>query len=554
MAFDNEAFEEENFAEMLEASFREQESNRITEGEIVEIQEDENRALVGVGEKLEGIISLDEIKDEAGNLLYNVGDKITVMVTGHYNERPKISYRKVLEQQKTMEFVEAHKDDFEDVIIEGEITKKNRGGYVVEADGVTFFMPRSLAAFKDTDNVIGRTIKAQVIKLDPEDNSIVVSRRKLFNEERKRKKEIIDQMMEDESVIEGVIKKITSYGMFVDVGGVDGLVHYNEISYKGPVNPSKLYKEGDIVHVKAIAYDKDKRHLSLSIKAVQPDPWKEIRDELEAGDTITVTVSNIEPYGAFVDLGNDIEGFLHISEITWDKNIKNPKDYLTVGADIDVEVIDVDPEKHKLRVSLKRLLPKPFDEFVKNCKEGDVVKGVVTSLTDFGAFVKIDGVEGLLHNQDTTWEKGVKAKDLFKVGDEVEVKIAKINREDQKISLNRKVLEESPVEKFASAHRINDIVKGTVRDVKEFGVFVSLEDGVDALIRNEDLEPLKAEELEKGQEIEAAIAAIDAKRDRIRLSVRKLDRLHDQKILEKFNEEESSSNSLGDLIKDQLKK
>lgn len=414
-------------------------------------------------------------------------------------------------------------------------------------------MPRSLAAFKESDNVIGRKVKAQVIKLDPEDNSIVVSRRKLFNEERKRKKEIIDQLMQEDTIVEGVIKKITSYGMFVDVGGVDGLVHYNEISYKGPVNPSKLYDEGEKVLVKAIAYDKDKRHLSLSIKAVQPDPWKEIEDELEAGDTITVTVSNIEPYGAFVDLGNDIEGFLHISEITWDKNIKNPKDYLTVDEEIDVEVIDVDPEKHKLRVSLKRLLPKPFDEFVKKHKEGDVVNGVVTSLTDFGAFVKIDGVEGLLHNQDTTWEKGVKAKDLFKSGDEVEVKIAKINREDQKISLNRKVLEESPVEKFGAAHRVNDIVKGTVRDVKDFGVFVSLEDGVDALIRNEDLEPLKAEELEKGQEIEAAIAAIDVKRDRIRLSVRKLDRLHDQKILDKLNEEDSS-NSLGDLIKDQLNK
>ncbi|MHC3994162.1 30S ribosomal protein S1 [Thiomicrolovo sp. ZZH C-3] len=553
MAFDNEAFEEENFAEMLEASFQEQESNRITEGEVVAIQEDDNRALVGVGEKLEGIINLDEIRDEAGNLLFNVGDKITVMVTGHYNERPKISYRKVLEQQKTMEFVEAHKEDFEDVVIEGTVTKKNRGGYVIEADGVSFFMPRSLAAFKESDNVIGRKVKAQVIKLDPEDNSIVVSRRKLFNEERKRKKEIIDQLMEEGTIVEGVIKKITSYGMFVDVGGVDGLVHYNEISYKGPVNPSKLYSEGDKVNVKAIAYDKDKRHLSLSIKAVQPDPWKEIEDELEAGDTITVTVSNIEPYGAFVDLGNDIEGFLHISEITWDKNIKNPKDYLTVGDDIDVEVIDVDPEKHKLRVSLKRLLPKPFDEFAKKFKEGDVVTGTVTSLTDFGAFVKIAGVEGLLHNQDTTWEKGVKAKDLFKSGDEVEVKIAKINRDDQKISLNRKMLEESPVEKFAASHRVNDIVKGSVRDVKDFGVFVSLSDGVDALIRNEDLEPLKAEELEKGQEIEAAIVAIDAKRDRIRLSVRKLDRLHDQKILDKLNEEDGS-NSLGDLIKDQLKK
>ncbi len=552
MAFDNEAMEEENFAEMLEASFKEQESNRITEGEIVEIQEEDNRALVGVGEKLEGILNLDEIRTEDGELKFNVGDKITVMVTGHYNERPKISHRKVVEQQKTVDFINAHKDDFEEIIVEGVIVKKNRGGYIVDAEGVSFFLPRSLAAFKDSDDVVGRKIKAQIIKLDADENSIVLSRRKLFNEERKRKKEIIDALMEDEKIVEGVIKKITSYGMFVDVGGVDGLVHYNEISYKGPVNPSKLYNEGDKVTVKAISYDKDKRHLSLSIKAVLPDPWQEVEDELEEGDTIGVTVSNIEAYGVFVDLGNDIEGFLHISEITWDKNIKHPKDYLTVDEEIDVEVIEINPKTHKLRVSLKRLLPKPFDEFVKKRREGDVVTGVVTSLTDFGAFVKIDGVEGLLHNQDATWEKSVKCKDIFKSGDEVEVKIAKIHKEDQKISLNRKVLLESPVEKFAAEHNVNDIVNGTIRDIKDFGIFVSLEDGVDALIRNEDIEPLKVEELEAGQEIEAAIAVIDTHRDRIRLSVKKLARLADQKIIDDLNQDDSS-NTLGDLIKDKLK-
>ena len=551
MAFDNEAFEEENFAEMLEASFKEQESNRITEGEIVEIQDNDNRALVSVGEKLEGMLNLDEIRDENGELRFAKGDKITVMVTGHYNERPKISYKKVLEQEKTLEFINAHKEDFEDVVIEGTITKKNRGGYIVEADDVNFFLPRSLAAFKDSDQVVGRKVKAQVVKVDEAENSIVVSRRKLFNEERKKKKEIIDALMENGTVVEGTIKKITSYGMFVDVGGVDGLVHYNEISYKGPVNPAKLYKEGETVNVKAIAYDKDKRHLSLSIKAVQPDPWVEVESELDEGDTITVTVSNIEPYGAFVDLGNDIEGFLHISEITWDKNIKNPKDYLTVGQEIDVEVIEINSETHKLRVSLKRLLPKPFDEFMNKFSEGDVVTGTVTSLTDFGAFVKIAGVEGLLHNQDASWEKNTKCKDFLKSGDEVEVKIAKINSNDQKISLNRKVLQESPVEKFSASHNVNDVVKGTIRDIKDFGVFVSIEDGVDALIRNEDLAPLKVEEIEAGQEIEAVIAVIDTQRDRIRLSVKRLERIKDKAILEEFNDNES--HSLGDLLKDQLK-
>ncbi len=552
MAFDNESFEEEeNFAEMFAASEKKQETSRIVEGEIVEIQEDENRALVGVGDKLEGIIYLDEIRGEDGELKFGTGDKIKVMIMGYYNERPKISYKKVLEQQKTIDFIDANKENFEDVVIEGIIVKKNRGGYVVEADDVSFFMPRSLAAFKDSDDVVGRKIKAQVVKIDEAENSIVVSRRKLFNEERKKKKEIIDKLMENDTIVEGTIKKITSYGMFVDVGGVDGLVHYNEISYKGPVNPSKLYKEGDTVTVKAISYDKDKRHLSLSIKAVLPDPWAEVESELDEGDTITVTVSNIEAYGVFVDLGNDIEGFLHISEITWDKNVKNPNDYLEVGQEIDVEVIEINPKTHKLRVSLKRLLPKPFDEFAKKYKEGDVVTGTVTSLTDFGAFVRIDGVEGLLHNQDISWEKNTKAKDVLKSGDEVEVKIAKINLEDQKISLNRKTLLESPIDKFATTHKVNSVVKGTIRDIKDFGIFVSLDDGVDALIRDEDLSPLVKEELEPGQEIEAAIAVIDTRRDRIRLSVKKLDYIKNQALLEEIND--NQSHSLGDLIKDKFK-
>ena len=550
MAFDNELLDEENFAAMFAESEKKQETSRIVEGEIVEIQEDENRALVGVGDKLEGIINLDEIRNEDGTLKFACGDKIKVMQMGYYNERPKISYTKVLEQEKTIEFIEANKDDFEELIIEGIITKKNRGGYVVEADAVSFFMPRSLAAFKETDEVVGRKIKAQVVKIDAAENSIVVSRRKLFNEERKKKKEIIDQLMAEDVVVEGTIKKITSYGMFVDVGGVDGLVHYNEISYKGPVNPSKLYKEGDVVTVKAISYDKDKRHLSLSIKAVMSDPWAEVETELDEGDTITVTVSNIEAYGVFVDLGNDIEGFLHISEISWNKNVKNPNDYLTVGEEIDVEVIEINSKTHKLRVSLKRLLPKPFDEFMKNYNEGDIVTGTITSLTDFGAFVRISGVEGLLHNQDISWDKNTKAKETLVSGDEIEVKIAKINSEDQKISLNRKTLLESPIDKFATTNKVNSVVTGTIRDIKDFGVFVSLEDGVDALIRDEDLAPLVKEELEAGQSIEAAIANIDTKRDRIRLSVKKLDYIKNQAMLEEINDNES--HSLGDLIKDKF--
>ncbi len=537
----------EDFASMLEESFKKSES-KLIDGHIVEIQDNE-RVLVDIGEKQEGILNISEISDEEGNLKYNVGDTIKVLVSGFRNERPIISHKKAIAKAKTAEFIKEHKDDFENIVVEGVITGKNRGGYTVESEGVQFFMPNSLSYMKKGEP--GRKIKAKIVKIDEENNSIVISRKKYIEEEKERKKEIIKDLIDNDKIVEGTIKKITNYGMFVEVApGVEGLVHYNEISYKGPVNPAKYYNEGESVSVKAINYDEEKNRLSLSVKATQPDPWNEIKDELEVGDTINVTVSNIEPYGVFVDLGNDVEGFLHISEISWDKRVKHPKDYLSIGEEINVEVIEIDPQNRKLRVSLKNLLPKPFEEFLKNYKEGDVVKGEITSITDFGAFVKIGSVEGLLHNQDVDWNKS-KAKDVLNVGDEVEVKIAKIDKENEKISLSRKAVLESPVQKYAKEKRVGEIVKGKVKDIKDFGVFVELQPGVDALIRNEDLSPLKKEELAPQSEIEGVITLLDPERDKIRLSVRRLSKIKEKEALKEINKDDEKI-TLGEIIKDKL--
>ena len=537
----------EDFESMLEESFRKSES-KILDGKIVQIQDNE-RVLVDIGKKQEGILNINEIRDEEGNQVYNVGDTIKVIVTGFKNERPMISHKKALSKIKTAEFIEKNRDNFEDMVIEGKIVAKRRGGYIVEnKDGVQFFLPKSLSFLKEPE--IGRRVKAKIIKMDENSNFVMISRKKYIEDERKRKKEIIKDLIENDKVVEGLIKKITNYGMFVEVAPrVEGLVHYNEISYKGPVNPAKYYNEGEKVTVKALNYDEEKNRLSLSIKATQPDPWNEIENELEVGDTINVVVSNIEPYGVFVDLGNDVEGFLHISEISWDKKPKSPKEYLNIGDEIDVEVIEIDTVNRKLRVSLKNLLPKPFDEFLKKYKEGDVVKGVVTSLTDFGAFVKIDGVEGLLHNKDVDWQNS-KAKDVLNVGDEVEVKIVKIDKDNEKISLSRKALLKSPLEKYVEDKKIGDIVKGKIKDIKDFGVFVELDKDVDALITNEDLPPLKKDELNIQDEIEGVISMIDTNRNRIRVSVKRLSRMKEKEALKKINQDEKIT--LGEIINNKL--
>lgn len=542
----DELIEDEDFAAMLEESFKKTEED--SDGTIVDIKGDE--VFVNVGKKSEGILNISEISDENGNLKFNINDTIKVVITGSRGGRPIVSHKKALRKEKVKAYIDSYNEDNQDVF-DVKIIGKNKGGFVAQNnDGIEFFLPKSQSGFKDANSVMGKTYKVKVIKVDKEEQSIVVSRKRLLDEDRKKKKEAISSIIANENAIEGTVKKITTYGMFVDVGGVDGLVHYSEISYKGPVNPGSIYKEGDKVLVKVIKYDNEKKHLSLSIKAAMPDPWDEIKDSLEVGDTIKVIVSNIEPYGAFVDLGNDIEGFLHISEISWDKNIKNPKDHISEGEELDVEVIEIDANDRRLRVSLKNLLPKPFDEFNSKFKEGDVVKGAVTTVTNFGAFVKIGGVEGLLHNEDASWDRNDKCKDMFKIGDEVEVKIIKIDNNEQKISLSLKDLKQSPVQAYAKKFNVGDIVTGKIRDIKEFGIFVELGDNVDALIRKEDMGSVKAEDLNINDNIEAAIAFIDEKKNRIRLSIKRLAKQKEREVLNEINSNDKVT--LGDIIKEQL--
>ncbi|MBF7045732.1 30S ribosomal protein S1 [Campylobacter volucris] len=537
---------EEDFEQMLEESFRTDEE-ATTQGVIVEIKDGE--VFVNIGQKSEGILILEEIQDDKGGLIFKEGDTLEVAIIGSRGGRSLLSHKKALRKQKVKEFIENYKED--DSVFDVKIIGKNRGGFVaVDENGVEFFLPRSQSNFKDANNIINKTFKVKIIKIDKEAQSIVVSRKKIVDEERRKRKEIISNVINQEEIIEGVVKKITTYGMFVDVGGVDGLVHYSEISYKGPVNPSSLYNEGDKVPVKVIKYDKEKKHLSLSIKLAMPDPWEEIKDGLELGDTIKVTVSNIEPYGAFVDLGNDIEGFLHISEISWDKNAKNPKDYISEGQELDVEVIEINAKERRLRVSLKNLLTKPFDEFLKKHKVGDIVKGIITSVTNFGAFVKISNMEGLLHNEDASWDRNDKCKDLYKVGDEIEVKIIKLDKDAQKISLSVKELQKSPVQIYAQNHHVNEIISGKIRDIKDFGLFVELQEGVDALIHKEDLGNIDLSSLKVGDSIEALIVFIDEKKNRIRLSVKSLARMKEREALNEINDNDKVT--LGDIIKDQL--
>ena len=540
--------DEEDFAALLEASERRAVSGAIQTGEIVAINDE--YAMVAVpNEKSEAALRLSEIQDENGNLLFKQGDKIEVFVTSGRGGRPSASYKKALKMHKIVEKIAELADDYKDKIIEAKVIKKNKGGFILEYDGVDVFMPRRDSAVREDDKAIGRTYKVAIVNLDKENNSIVVSRKRFFELDDANRQNMSSKLLENDGVQNGVVAKIAPFGIFVDIGGIEGLVHYTELSHKGPVNPAKNFKKGDAVVVKVLGYDEKKRRLSLSMKALGDDPWKEIEKELEVGYAIKVMVSNIETYGAFVDLGNDIEGFLHISEISWNKNIKHPSQYLSVGQEIDVEIIEIDTTNKKLRVSLKRLLDKPFTQFTKTHQVGEIVKGKIVTLTDFGAFVKFDGVDGLLHNEDAFWDKELKCKNEFKVGDEIEVKIIKIDKENERISLSKKLLDHSPAKEFAKSHKVDDVVIGKVIDVKDFGVFVKI-DEMEALIRNDDIYPLKKEDISAGQEMECVIAHIDEENNKVRASIKRLERQKEKETLKAFNSEEKIT--LGDKLKNRL--
>lgn len=545
---DIELGEDVDFEQMLNESFENSENNSVVDGVIVEITGES--VLIDVGQKVEGKLPLSEITVN-GEVKYQAGDTIAVMITGNRGERPSISYRKVLQKTKFDEFITKHGDNIENITIEGKVTSiKKRGGFIIEDDqGFEYFMPMAQSYLKPV-GAIGKKIKAKILKLNEAQNSVIVSRKKLIEESKVEKEAKVNAILEKNEPVNGIIKKITSYGMFVDIGGVDGLVNYNEISYKGPVNPANYYEEGDEVLVTLLSYDKAKQHLSLSIKAALPNPWEEIKDELDVGDTITVTVSNFESYGAFVDLGNDIEGLLHVSEISWNKNLKNPKEALTLGSEINVEVVELDVEKRRLRVSLKNLQEKPFSKFIKAHKVGDIVKGKVATLTDFGAFITIGEVDALLHNEEISWENNTKCKSIYKKGDDIEAKIIKIDTQKENISLSVKEISQSPAQTFQDTHKIGDIIKGEIKDLKDFGLFIKISDNLDGLIRKEDFGPLNESDITIGEEIEAVLVNVDTKRNRIRLSIKRLETQKNREILNSVND--TSSMTLGDLLKDQM--
>ena len=497
----------ENFGEILNAFENEQKKRKVKNGMIMSM--DEGTVFVDVGEKVEGVLPKKEILDNEGNLLFKVGDKIPVVVKKQRTTKGEavLSYKMALNDLKRKEFLDKFK---EGDIVEVTITELNKGGFVAKnSDDVEFFIPKSESGLKLQKEHIGEKVKAKIIEIKK--NGVVLSIKQFINERKAEREKFVESIKDKE--INGIVRNLKKEGVVIEFeNGWTGFVPKEEVSHK-KVNHFAVLKRDQDVEVKLLDPDK----MLFSIKATQPDPWQEVIDsELENGDEILVTVTNIREYGAFVDIGNGVEGFLHISEISWNSNAKI-EDLLNVGDEINVEVTDLDIENRRLRVSYKTLLPKPSEKFAQNYNEGDIVEGKVVNLTDIGGFIDVDGTICLLPNRFVSWTKGEKAKDVLNIDDVYDFQVVSIDAENNKIILSKKDAEDSPYEAFAKQYSLGDSVEGTLKNIADFGIFVSLGDGVEALIRKADLEK-DISKYSVDEEVEGKIVELDVENKRVKLS------------------------------------
>jgi small subunit ribosomal protein S1 len=385
---------------------------------------------------------------------------------------------------------------------------------------MSFFMPRSLSMLKSAEDNTGREIDVKIVKYDINDG-VLVSRKHLLDIRNSANEEKAKKLLEGDLVVKCKIDKIVNFGIFVTVDDVTGIIRYSELSHKGNVNPSESFKAGDEIEAKLLRFDEKRKILELSIKAVLDNPWDNIDDQIKVGDIVSATVANIQNYGVFVNLkGKDLDGLLHISEISWDRGLKNPGDKLTLGQELELKVIDINKEKEQLKCSLKQLSEKPFTKFITKYDIGDKVSGKIVHMTDFGAFIHIDFMDCLLLNVDCSWDKGDTCKSLFKVGEEIQVTIATIDKENEKVSLSKKSLMSSPVDKFAETYNVGDKITGTLANIKDFGIFVNIKNLMDIFIPTKDIQPLKVAELKIGQEIESIIVDINVQNSKVRCSIK----------------------------------
>ena len=549
----------ENFAQLFEESLKELETRpgSIVKGTVVSI--DKDIVLVDAGLKSESAIPVEQFRNADGTLDIAVGDRIDVAldaVEDGFGET-------ILSREKAKRheaWVELEKAYNEKKTIIGIINGKVKGGFTVEVNTVRAFLPGSLVdvrPVRDTAHLEGKELEFKVIKLDAKRNNVVVSRRAVIEAESSAERDSLLANLEEGHEVKGIVKNLTDYGAFVDLGGVDGLLHITDMAWKRVKHPSEVVNVGDEINVKVLKFDKDKSRVSLGMKQMGNDPWQEIANRYPEGAKLSGAVTNLTDYGCFVEIEDGVEGLVHVSEMDWTNKNIHPSKVVNLGDVVEVMVLEIDEERRRISLGLKQCIPNPWEEFAKAQSKGDKVTGKIKSITDFGIFIGLDGgIDGLVHLSDISWNKtGEEAVRDYKKGDEISAVVLQVDPERERISLGVKQIEEDPFNQYLTDTKKGAIVTGTVTAVDAKGVSVKLADEVEGYIRAADLARERVEDASEvvsvGAEIEAKFMGVDRKNRVVNLSVKAKDQADEKDAIDKVNQQEevTFTNAFADAFK-----
>lgn len=559
---DEELEQEERgeFAELYQDSLRQPQSGEIVKGVVVQIEAD--CVLVDVGYKSEGCIRINEFIDEAGELTVKIGDEVNVFFERGENIRGHmVLSKKKADSQVAWEAIAAAGG--EGGVIEGKITGKVKGGLIVDV-GVEAFLPASQVDIRpggNLDRFIGETCKFKVLKMNRKRGNIVLSRRVLLEEERDKARTTTLATLSEGDVVEGVVKNIADYGAFVDLGGVDGLLHVTDMSWGRLNHPSEAVKVGDTIKVKVLKYDREKGKISLGLKQTMADPWLNVETKYQIGERVRGRVVSLTDYGAFIALEEGVEGLVHISEMSWTKRVRHPSELLTVGDTVEALILGVDTSNRRISLGLKQTEVNPWTVIGERYPVGTKIEGQIKNITDFGVFIGIeDGIDGLVHVSDISWTKRIKHPgELYSKGQTVQAVVLNIDAENERLSLGIKQLMPDPWDEIPSKFKPGTRIKGKVTSVTDFGVFMEIEEGIEGLVHISELSQEKLASTKDfaavGDELEAVVLNVDTVEKKIALSIKSLQTAIDKAELASYmgSQGEARSN-LGELLKEGLKK
>ncbi|MDR9440157.1 MAG: 30S ribosomal protein S1 [Halomonas sp.] len=553
----------ESFAELFEQSLQDinMEPGAIVAATIVDI--DGDWVTVNAGLKSEGQIPAAQFRDENGELTIAVGDEVHVALEavedGFGETRLSREKAKRAEAWKVLEAAFEKEE-----IVKGVINGKVKGGFTVDVDSIRAFLPGSLVdvrPVRDTTHLENKELDFKVIKLDPKRNNVVVSRRAVLEAENSAEREALLATLQEGQQIVGIVKNLTDYGAFVDLGGVDGLLHITDMAWKRIKHPSEIVAVGDEVTVKVLKFDRERNRVSLGLKQLGEDPWVNIKDRYPEGTKVHATVTNLTDYGCFAELEEGVEGLVHVSEMDWTNKNIHPSKVVQVGDDVDVMVLDIDEERRRISLGIKQCTTNPWEDFNARYNKGDRVTGTIKSITDFGIFIGLEGgIDGLVHLSDISWtDTGEEAVRQFKKGDEAEAVILSIDPERERISLGIKQLDTDPVSEFLAVNDKGSIVTGRVVEVDAKEAQVELATDVVAVLKASEISADRVEDarnvLNEGDSVEARIIGVDRKNRQIALSIKAKDQDDTRQNLKKLREESPESGgpmTIGDLIKQQM--